>query len=73
MVTMAINPASISTVDYSQSYAGQITILRGEPDPVATISPPLLPLQLVGYWDSVTDTVKLYVADETGERLVRVG
>jgi hypothetical protein len=70
---MTINPASISTVDYSQSFAGQITILRGEPDPEATLDPPLLPLQLVGYWDSITDTVRLYVADETGERLVRIG
>ena len=73
MVTMAINPTSISTVDYSQSFAGQITLLRVEPDTSQLLDEPLLPLQLVGYWDSVSDSVKLYIANESGNRLVRVG
>lgn len=70
---MSINSTSISTVDYSQSFAGQITILREEPDTSESLATPLLPLQLVGYWDSVTDSVKLYIANEQGTRLIRVG
>ena len=73
MVTMAINPTSISTIDYSRSFAGQITLLRVEPDTSKSLDEPLLPLQLVGYWDSVSDSVKLYIANESGTRLVRVG
>lgn len=70
---MAINPTQLSSTPITENFDVAIEFLASRPSTTAYQSTPDTPNKLVGYYDSVTDYVELYVVDKTGYRYLRVG
>ena len=70
---MAINPPSISSVDYSESFDAQIRVTRDKPNTFITLNPPEKVQMLVGYYDVANDRMQLYITNDTGTRYLRIG
>ena len=70
---MAINRSSISTNSVDKYNGNTIELLSTIPPGNGLIDTPMEPGKLVGYYDGVSDTVRLYVVSGSGYRLMRVG
>lgn len=70
---MAINRGSISTADIRDNYEVVIEMLATAPVPGATFATERPVGQLVGWYNSGTDSVQLYIVDRTGFSFVRAG
>lgn len=69
---MAINPSQLGTQPVEQNYDVAIEMLLSRPS-VGTYQPtPDVPNRLVGYYDSQTDRVELYIVDNSGYRYLKV-
>lgn len=69
---MAINRTSISSQDIRDNHDVAIRLVFDRPDTSAYLETPLVPNTLVGYFDTFTDTVYLYMVDPTGRRYVSI-
>lgn len=69
---MAINRSFIATQDISTVTNAVIEIVPVRPDTTTTLNPAGTPRRLVGYYSSESDSVELYVVDESGLRWIRV-
>ena len=68
---MAINSAAFSSTPISQAGLAVIQILSVRPDPLRQIEPPETPGKMVGFYNTQTDKVELYVASAGGSYWVR--
>jgi hypothetical protein len=69
---MAINRSFVSTQDVSTVTNTTIEIVAVRPSLDILNDPPETPNRMVGYHDSVSDSVELYVVDRSGLRWLRV-
>lgn len=68
---MEITSNYITAIDHSQDTSTAIEILNTPPSGAALL-PAVNPGRIVGYYNSVTDSIQLYVADGNGLRYVPV-
>lgn len=69
---MPINPSQLSAQPIEQNQDVAIEILTDRPTSGAYLTTPVTPNKLVGYYDSLTDYVELYVVDNTGYRYLKI-
>lgn len=69
---MAINPAAFSSVSISEAGRAIIQILNNPPNTTQINDPPATPGQVIGYYNSTTDKVELYIASGGGSYWIRV-
>jgi hypothetical protein len=69
---MAINRVSIGSQSIKTNTDSVIEILYTEPDVNALIDPPDTPGKLVGYYDGNSDSVRLFIIDNSGLRYLKV-
>ena len=70
---MAINASSISSIKTTQEYTVCIEIVATPPQVGVVLDTPTDPGKIVGYFNMETGLVELYVANELGSILSRVG
>ena len=68
---MAINRVSL-TAQSIQNTDLSIKMLGELPDTAQYLDTPVTPNVMVGYYNAITDTVQLYVTDQTGRRYIKV-
>jgi len=68
---MAINRVSL-TAQSIQDTDLSIKMLGELPDTTKYLDTPVPPNIMVGYYNAITDTVQLYVTDQTGRRYIKV-
>lgn len=69
---MAINPALFDSQPISENTDVTIELLTVRPDPGAYMATAVKPNRLVGYYDSFTDSVELYISDNSGHRYMKI-
>ena len=69
---MAFNLPYLGSSTYEDSVDVRITLLSTRPDLTTDMATPLLPGQLLGYYNPSVDAVELYTIDSTGYKYVRV-
>ena len=69
---MAINRTSLSAQSIKQDVDITIQLLSTLPDTTKYLDTPVTPNIMVGYYNDITDTVQLYVTDQTGRRYIKV-
>ena len=69
---MGINNAQFSAQPIEQNQDVAIELLQARPDVSAVLTTPVTPNKLVGYYDAFTDTVELYVVNNTGYRYLKI-
>lgn len=68
---MAIESNYITAIQHSEDTSTAIEIFD-EPVSITTSIDPLIPGRIVGYYNSSTDRIQLYVADANGLRYIPV-
>ena len=69
---MAINPAAFSATSISEAGRAVIEILGQPPKVNVQLDPPENPGRVVGYYNTTTDKVELYVASGGGNFWIRM-
>lgn len=69
---MAINPSQLGTTPVEQNYDVAIEMLQQRPSAGTYQQTQDTPNKIVGYYDSQTDRVELYIVDNTGYRYLKV-
>ena len=69
---MTINRSAISSESITVNTDAVIEIRSVAPSLTTLLSPPETPGKLIGYYNGVTDSVELFVVDNSGIRLLRV-
>ena len=69
---MAINRTSLSAQSIKQDVDITVQLLSTLPDTTKYLDTPVTPNIMVGYYNDITDTVQLYVTDQTGHRYIKV-
>jgi hypothetical protein len=67
---MAINRLSISSQSITENTDAVLEVRYTEPPLGAVLNPPEVPNKLIAYYDGNFDTVRLYIVDSTGLRLL---
>lgn len=70
---MAINGGNFSSVSTKQEFTVCLQVTRVPPVPGEIIDPPVAPGILIGYYNEASDKVFLYIANEIGTQLIKVG
>jgi uncharacterized FlgJ-related protein len=70
---MTINRTQLGATSITENFDVAIEFLAQRPVTNQYQTTPDTPNKLVGYYDSVTDYVELYVVDKSGYRYLRVG
>jgi len=69
---MAINRTSFAAQSIHENIDLTISMLPTLPDTTKYLDTPVTPNIMVGYYNAITDTVQLYVTDQTGRRYIKV-
>lgn len=69
---MAINRTSFSAQDITTNYSVAVKMVGTKPDPNATLSTPVEPNVMVGFYNSAINAVELFIADSSGTRYIKV-
>lgn len=69
---MAINRSAISSESITVNTDAVIEILTTAPSLNTLLSTPEPPGKLIGYYNGITDSVELFVVDNSGIRLLRI-
>ena len=69
---MAINRTSFSAQSIQQNVDITIQMLPTLPDTTEYLDTPVTPNIMVGFYNDISDTVQLYVTDQTGRRYIKV-
>ena len=68
---MAINPASFSSQPIYENTDVTLEVIKGQaPLPEQLLDPPQLPGKLFAYYNGANDTVRLYIVNGSGLRLL---
>jgi hypothetical protein len=67
---MAINPVSMTSQSIQENTDVVIEVRYVEPPAGVLLDPPEVPNKLIGYYDGNSDTVRLYIVDNSGLRLL---
>ena len=70
---MAINGSAISSISTKQEFTLCLTVQRTPPPVGVVLDDPVEPGLLVAYYNSQTQRVNLYIADELGYQFFQVG
>ena len=71
-VDMAINPSNLTTQSIQADTNVVLEIVYIRPETGVTLSQPMTPNKLFGYYDAARDAVKLYVVDDSGLTILPV-
>ena len=69
---MGINPAAFSSTSISEAGRAIIQILPAPPNTQFINDPPATPGMMVGYYNSTSEKVELYIASRGGSYWIRV-
>jgi len=69
---MAINRTQITAQSIKENTEITVELLATVPNPNTYLDTPVTPNTLFGYYDSLSDTVQLYITDGTGRRYIPV-
>ena len=67
---MAINSVSMTSQSIQENTDAVIEVRYVQPPVGALLDPPEVPNKLIGYYDGNFDTVRLYIVDNSGLRLL---
>ena len=69
---MAINRTSFSAQDISENYSVAIRMVSTKPNPNETLTTPVEPNVMVGFYNSAINAVELFVADSSGTKYIKL-
>jgi hypothetical protein len=69
---MAINPPQIGSSSIKTNYDFSIEILTQRPYPGVAFTPNRPVGQVVGYYDPSSDSVELYIVNQSGNKFLRI-
>jgi len=69
---MAINRVSFTAQSILDSTSLAIEMLQDQPDTQKYLDTQVTPNVIVGFYNDITDTVELYMTDNTGFRYIKV-
>ena len=69
---MAINRSSFSAEDITTNYSVAIQLLGTKPDTSVSLTTPVEPNVMFGYYNDTIDAVELYVSNAFGTRYIKV-
>lgn len=70
---MALNNASISSVDDGTGQEIRLIMLNSQPNLNAPIDPAMQPWQVYGWYNGATDKVELFMTNGAGRTWIRIG
>ena len=70
---MAINPVSMTSESTTTNTDAVIQVVYSEPNLAILLDPPDIPGRMLGFFNGSTGVINLYMVDNSGLRLLRVG
>ena len=70
---MAINPVSMTSESITTNTDAVIQVVYSEPNLAILLDPPDIPGRMLGFFNGSTGVINLYMVDNSGLRLLRVG